>query len=679
MKYFRRGILIVKYRNYSNLLTAAKNIFSHFGRAIKRETGIGFLASTDYYSYIWIPKEIFMKKALITILAAGICVAATATTNDIPRPEYPRPQFERTDWVNLNGEWTYVLDLANTGWERKLSESKGFEEKILVPFAPESQLSGVGYTEFIPSIWYQRELSIPEEWKDRDIVLHFGAVYYQSEIYIDGRFVARHFGGSDSFSLDITPFVKPGSSHSLVVNATSDVRGGRQPVGKQSMRSDNYACMYTRTTGIWQTVWMEALSPLSLERVDIGTDIDHSNVSFRFKLRKNLSGAKVNVYVYDNGKLIAKELGCPATGGSICTLPIRKAKLWSPESPYLYDVVYELTDPQGNVCDKVSSYFGMRKIHIEGNRIFLNNQPYYQRLVLDQGYYPDGIWTAPSDDALRHDIELGKSVGFNGARLHQKVFEERYYYWADKLGYLTWGESPSWGLNANDEIAARNFLSEWANIVYRDVNHPSLITWVPFNEEFWPDRVQYPRFVSDVYDLTKMIDPTRPVNTVSGGVSVKTNIWAEHQYDQDPELLKRKIHSKGRMYNRAVNPVDPLCGNTGCNQVITRRPFEFPRYAGDIPYILDEFGGILCLEVTPEKDKAWGYGKAPATVEEFFERLDGQVSGLLSLDGMCGYCYTQLTDVMQEQNGLFYFDRTPKYDAERLKAIFGRNPQTAEE
>ena len=211
------------------------------------------------------------------------------------------------------------------------------------------------------------------------------------------------------------------------------------------------------------------------------------------------------------------------------------------------------------------------------------------------------------------------------------------------------------------------------------MNHPSLITWVPFNEEFWPDRVQYPRFVSDVYDLTKMIDPTRPVNTVSGGVSVKTDIWAEHQYDQDPELLKRKIHSKGRMYNRAVNPVDPLCGNTGCNQVITKRPFEFPRYAGDIPYILDEFGGILCLEVTPEKDKAWGYGKAPATVEEFFERLDGQVSGLLSLDGMCGYCYTQLTDVMQEQNGLFYFDRTPKYDAERLKAIFGRNPQTADE
>lgn len=612
-----------------------------------------------------------MKKFFSSFLAVLLSISVFA----IPRHEYPRPQFERPDWVNLNGDWTYTLDLANTGWERNLSQSKGFDGTITVPFCPESKLSGVEYTEFIPSIWYQRNIEIPADWEGRDIVLHFGAVYYQSEIYIDGKFVARHFGGSDSFSLDITPFVKAGSSHSLVVNAVSDVRGGKQPVGKQSMRTNNYACMYTRTTGIWQTVWMEAVNPLSLERVTINTDIDHSTVSFRFKLRKNLSGAKVNVYVYDKGKLVAKELGCPAVNASTCVLPIKKAKLWSPEEPNLYDVVYELLDPSGKVCDKVSSYFGMRKIHIEGNRIFLNNQPLYQRLVLDQGYYADGLWTAPSDEDLRKDIELGKSVGFNGARLHQKVFEERYYYWADKLGYLTWGESPSWGLDANDEIAARNYLSEWSNIVYRDVNHPSLIVWVPFNEEFWPDNVQYPRFVSDVYDITKMIDPSRPVNTVSGGVSVKTDIWCEHQYDQDPELLKKKIYMKGRMYNRAVTPVNPFHGNTGCNQVVTKRPFTFPRYAGDIPYILDEFGGILCREVTPDKDKAWGYGESPETVEDFFKRLEGQVYGLLELDGMCGYCYTQLTDVFQEQNGIFYFDRTPKYDAERLKAIFGRNPE----
>lgn len=612
-----------------------------------------------------------MKKIPAILLAVHLSISTFA----VPRPEYPRPQFERPDWVNLNGEWSYKLDLTSSGRELKYSESNGFDGTIIVPFAPESKLSGVEHTDFIPSIWYQRNIEIPAEWENRDVLLHFGAIYYQSEIYIDGKFVARHFGGSDSFSLDITPFVKAGSSHSLVVNATSDVRSRRQPVGKQSMRPNNYACMYTRTTGIWQTVWMEAVNPLSLDRVNINTDIDHSTVSFSFRLRKNVSGAKVNVYVYDQGKLVAKENGCPVSGSSQCVLPIKKAKLWSPESPYLYDVVYELTDPQGKVCDKVTSYFGMRKIHIEGNRIFLNNHPYYQRLILDQGYYPDGLWTAPSDEDLRKDIELGKSVGFNGARLHQKVFEERYYYWADKLGYITWGEAPSWGLDANDEIAARNFISEWANIVYRDVNHPSLVMRVPLNEEFWPDNVQYPRFVTDLYELTRMIDPTRPVNTVSGGVTVKTDVWAEHQYDQDPELLKRKVYSKGRMYNRAVTPVDPFHGNTGCSQINTKRPFTFPRYAGDIPYILDEFGGILCREVTPVKDGAWGYGESPETVEDFFKRLEGQVSGLLELEGMCGYCYTQLTDVMQEMNGLFYFDRKPKYDAERLKAIFGRNPQ----
>lgn len=613
-----------------------------------------------------------MKKYCVLVASMLLCLAASA----IPRSEYPRPQFERADWVNLNGEWSYVLDLANTGWERKLSESKGFDGKIIVPFAPESELSGVGYREFIPSIWYQRYIDIPAEWEGKDVVLNFGAVYYQSEIYIDGKFVARHFGGSDSFSLDITRFVKAGSSHSLVVNAVSDLRGMRQSAGKQSVRTESFACMYTRTTGIWQTVWMEAVSPLSLASVRTYTDIDRSTVAFQFKLRKSVSGAKVNVYVYDNGKLVAKELGSAAVNASLCVLPIKKAKLWSPESPALYDVVFELIDPQGNVCDKVNSYFGMRKVHAEGNRIFLNNKPYYQRLVLDQGFYPDGVWTAPSDEALRRDIELSKSVGFNGARLHQKVFEERFFYWADKLGYITWGESPSWGFDCNNEIAARNYLSEWANIVNRDVNHPSIIVWTAFNEQFWPDHVQYPRFVSDIYDLTKMIDPTRLVNTVSGGVTVKTDIWTEHQYDQDPDLLKRKVYSNGKMYNRKVTPVDPHHGNVGFNAPIMERPYEFPRYQGDIPYILDEFGGILCRELTPDRDKAWGYGESPETVEEFFARLKGQVSGLISLEGMCGYCYTQLTDVYQEQNGVFFFDRRPKYDLERLKAIFGRNPES---
>ena len=313
----------------------------------------------------------------------------------------------------------------------------------------------------------------------------------------------------------------------------------------------------------------------------------------------------------------------------------------------------------------------MRKIHTEGNKIYLNNEPYYQRLVLDQGFYPDGIWTAPSDEALKRDIELSMAAGFNGARLHQKVFEERFYYWADKLGYLTWGEAPSWGLDANDVEAARNFISEWRNLVVRDMNHPSLVTWTPFNEEFWPDETQYPRFVTDIYTLTKQLDPSRPINTVSGGIHIKTDIWTEHHYEQDPERLRDIIYNGGKMFVRAPEVQARLRGNVGFNRPVLNDPYAFPTYEGDIPYILDEFGGIKCMEANPAKDGAWGYGDAAQTKEDFYKRLEGQVRVLLEMnDKMWGYCYTQLTDVEQEQNGVYYYDRTSKYDMDRIRAIF---------
>ena len=604
------------------------------------------------------------------ILAALALVASVSVMAQLPRAEYPRPQFERAEWQNLNGEWSYTLDPVKTGWERGLKDSKGFDGKIIVPFAPESKLSGVEHKEFIPCIWYQREITIPAEWAGKDVVLNFGAVYYESEIYIDGKFVDRHFGGSDSFSVDITSFVKAGQKHSLVVNAKSDLRSRMQSAGKQSLRHGPFECMYTRTTGIWQTVWMEAVAPSGIKRVKISTDIDRSVVAMEFTMRRNASGDMLTINVKDNGKVVASDCG-PVASGSVVMLPIKKAKLWSPESPFLYDVEFELKNAAGEVIDRATSYFGMRKIHTDGNKIYLNNEPYYQRLVLDQGFYPDGVWTAPSDEALRHDIEMSKEAGFNGARLHQKVFEERFHYWADKLGYLTWGEAPSWGLDANDVEAARNFLMEWRNLVVRDMNHPSIVTWTPFNEEFWPDETQYPRFIVDAYTITKQLDPSRPVNTVSGGQHIVTDIWTEHHYEQNPDKLREIIYNNGDMYVRRHSVQARLRGNVGFNRPVLNDPYTFPTYKGDIPYILDEFGGIKCMEANPAKDGAWGYGDAAQTKEDFYKRLEAQVRGLIEMsDKMWGYCYTQLTDVMQEQNGIYYYDRGVKYDMERVRKIF---------
>ena len=604
------------------------------------------------------------------ILAIAALVMSFSVMAQIPRAEYPRPQFERSEWQNLNGEWSYTLDPVKTGWERGLKDSKGFDGKIMVPFAPESKLSGVEHKEFIPCIWYQREIAIPAEWEGKDILLNFGAVYYESEIYIDGKFIDRHFGGSDSFSVDITSFVKAGGKHSLVVNAKSDLRSRMQSAGKQSLRHGPFECMYTRTTGIWQTVWLEAVAPAGISRVKISTDIDRSMVAMEFTMRRNESGNMLTINVKDGDKVVASDCG-PVASGSVVMLPIKKAKLWSPESPFLYDVEFELKDAAGKVIDRATSYFGMRKIHTDGNKIYLNNEPYYQRLVLDQGFYPDGVWTAPSDDALRHDIEMSKEAGFNGARLHQKVFEERFHYWADKLGYLTWGEAPSWGLDANDVEAARNFLMEWRNLVVRDMNHPSIVTWTPFNEEFWPDETQYPRFIVDIYTITKQLDPSRPVNTVSGGQHIVTDIWTEHHYEQNPDKLREIIYNNGKMFVRGHAVQARHRGNVGFNRPVLNDPYTFPTYKGDIPYILDEFGGIKCMEANPAKDGAWGYGDAAQTKEDFYKRLEAQVRGLIEMsDKMWGFCYTQLTDVMQEQNGVYYYDRGVKYDMERVRKIF---------
>ena len=628
-----------------------------------------------------------MKRFFAFAIMLVACATAFAAQ---PRAEYPRPQFERSEWINLNGEWSYELDLVNTGFDRKLFESKGFDGKIIVPFCPESKLSGVEHKDIITGIWYHRTIQAPAAWNQKKIMLHFGAVYYEAEVYVDGIFVGRHFGGSSPFALDVTKHLADGKVHDLVVRANSDLRRRTQGSGKQSLRSYSYGCVYTRTTGIWQTVWLEATDNYSLDHVQVITDIDNHQVIITPRYYRTTESNTLTINIKDNGKLVAKKQVKQVEGMPI-VIPMKKYQTWSPENPKLYDVEYIISNKDGKVLDKISSYLGMRKVHTDGNKVYLNNKPYYQRLVLDQGFYPDGIWTAPSDEALRRDIEMSMEVGFNGARLHQKVFEERFLYWADKLGYLIWGEYASWGIDVSLPETARNFISEWQNIVVRDRNHPAIVTWTPFNEAWYPDNVQYPRFVKDVYDVTHLTDPTRPVNTVSGGmITNEYDICAMHCYEQNGEKLKKTVYNPetGEFRHNSSRTQVLYKNSSGCpvvGDVVNKADFAQAVYDGVRPYFLDEFGGIKCLETTPgvemdQKGKprtaSWGYGKSAVTREDFYKRLEEQVNALLSLsDKVWGYCYTQLTDVEQEENGIFYYDRRAKYDSARLKSILGKNPK----
>jgi beta-galactosidase/beta-glucuronidase len=597
----------------------------------------------------------FFKKAFWWLPCALLFSSLTQTQAQTPRPEYPRPQFERAVWQNLNGTWTYTFDFGRSGAEQGFQNSKGFDGKITVPFCPESKLSGVGHTDFINSIWYQRALSIPAEWKGKDILLHFGASDYETTIYLNGKSIFKHYGAGSSFTIDITKYAHPGETVNLVVRVNDDLRSGMQPGGKQCTALHSAGCSYTRTTGIWQTVWLEPVDPEGLQEAVITPDIDQKQLVIRPQFYHESNGNTLTIKMLDGTKVVAEKT-VNATNQSVIILPVKNMKLWSPESPFLYDLTYTVKNKAGQILDGVKSYVGMRKIHLANGYFYLNNKPYFQRLVLDQGFYPDGIWTAPTDAALKHDIEMSKAVGFNGARLHQKEFEERYYYWADKLGYITWGESPSWVLDINNELAVRNFLSEWVSMVKRDRNHPSIVTWTPLNETWGCQDGVYVRFVEDLYNITKGIDPTRPINDASGDSHVKTDIWSVHDYTRDPqELIKHFTFKAG---------VEPY-RNTPDKDFLAK-------YDGQ-PYMVDEFGGLPWIKES-ERANSWGYGGQINTLEEFYTILQKEVDALKASKHVVGFCYTQITDVEQEKNGIYYYDRTPKFDIARIKSIFESIP-----
>jgi beta-galactosidase/beta-glucuronidase len=593
--------------------------------------------------------------------------------SELPRPEYPRPQFVRDAWLNLNGAWQFEIDRSDTGLERGLQQRE-LTDTITVPFCPESTLSGIGETDFLEAVWYRRTVTVPAEWTGCRVLLHFGAVDHDTTVWANGVEVARHRGGFTPFTADLDGIAEPGAEVTLVVRAR-DSRHGVQARGKQSTWYANSHCHYTRTTGIWQTVWMEPVPrSVALKRPRITPDLSSNSFFLELPLTANLPGHRVRAVLSDAlGDVVAAQARadldlCPRL---VLTVPEERVRLWAPGDPHLYGLRLEVLDADGVVVDSATSYAGLRSVSLHGRRLLLNGEPVFQRLVLDQGYYPDGLMTAPSDEALVKDIELGMAAGFNGARLHQKVFEERYLYHADRLGYLVWGEFGDWGCETgvrdDNQRPDASYVTQWLEALERDHSHPSIIGWCPLNETYQHlhDRITRLDDVTRAMFLaTKQADPTRPVIDASGYAHrvPETDVYDSHCYEQDPAAFARTMSGLAE---------DKPFVNTGPDA----RPWSVP-YRGQ-PYFCSEFGGIWW---DPEAAQAsgsavassWGYGERPRTEEEFLERFAGLTGVLLDDPDMFGYCYTQLTDVFQEQNGLYRFDRSVKLDIERIRRAQSR-------
>jgi beta-galactosidase/beta-glucuronidase len=593
----------------------------------------------------------------------------------VPRPEYPRPQFRRNEWTNLNGAWAFAFDDTNValaeGWQSTdatalRSGNSPFDQQIVVPFCYQSRLSGIGETDFHDVVWYARTFEYaPAE--DERLLLHFGAVDYRATVWVNGVQVASHEGGHTPFSADVTDALT-GGENVLVVRAEDPSRDVTIPRGKQYWKEESESIYYTRTTGIWQTVWLEPVGRRRIDTLRLTPDVDAASVEVELAVRGIEPGLSLRATVELGGEqilhdtlsvdssLVERSLPLLHRGEAPDTPQLAHRPgpvLWSPEHPHLYDLRLELLDQDGQILDRVHSYFGMRKIEVKDGRVFLNDRPLYQRLVLDQGYFPEGILTAPTDEDLRRDIELAKEMGFDGARKHQKVEDPRWLFWADTLGFLVWGEMANAYQYSPDYV--RRITAEWQEAVMRDYNHPCIVAWVPMNESWGvpdlaSDRSQTEHLLA-LYHLTRSLDQTRPVVSNDGWEHAFTDLCNIHDY-RDAEALAKS-------YATAESAIAAEPAN---------KPIYVPGYSyrGE-PLLITEFGGIAFSG----EEGGWGYSTV-ADADEFLEHYEALIAALLRCEPVQGFCYTQLTDVEQEVNGLLTYDRKPKAALARIREATAR-------
>ena len=575
--------------------------------------------------------------------------------NFIPRAEHPNPQWERADWKNLNDEWMFEIDYSKSGEERGLQNAETLSGKITLPFCPESELSGVGVKDFMYCVWYKRVLPFNKEaLSGKRVLFHIGAADFETKVWINGKLAGMpHLGAFVSFEYDITNLLVDGDNV-VTIACYDDTRDPRQAGGKQSLRHSSYGCYYTRTTGIWQTVWYEIVPERYIKYARITPDLENCSALISTEL---CGKGDLSAEVYYKGKKVgeASKKNLSVTGQM--EIALSEKHVWDLGDGQLYDVVLRFGE------DEVKTYFGLRSIDLRDGKFFLNGRSVFQRLILDQGFYPDGIWTAPTEEALLGDIKCSMSAGFNGARLHEKVFEPRFLYHCDREGYMVWGDYGNWGFDHSTTEHIHLYLSDWLASVRRDCSHPSIIGWCPFNETWdvshaW-DRsnvqrcTQNPAVLRTMYEQTKQLDPTRPCIDTSGNYHVVTDIYDLHDYTQDPAVFKEH-HDKLILENK------PHDGHP-----------ERQNWKGE-PVFISEYGGIgLQLpDNNGDHSKAWSYGSSTHSYEEFYERYKGLTDALLDNPYLIGFCYTQLTDVEQEQNGIFtYAGRKPKFDLEILSAI----------
>jgi beta-galactosidase/beta-glucuronidase len=595
------------------------------------------------------------KSATFLLLAcSGLHAAAT------PRPEYPQPQFQRESWLSLNGAWEFEFDDANAGLDAGwASGSRKFSRNITVPYCFESRLSGIGDTSFHPWIWYRRTVALPAEWKGRRVLLHFGAVNYQSMVWVNGKLAGSHEGGQTPFTFDVTPLLQPGANI-VTVRSHFPPTDRYIPRGKQFWEPKSKSIFYTRTSGIWQPVWMEPVGASYLDRVKITPAIDGDGtgaVRLEFDIARPRPDLEITASASFAGQPAASATAHTSAARATALLSIDEPKLWSPPSPSLYDLALELRR-NGVLLDRVQTYFGIRSVTAERGKVLLNGNPIFLKMVLDQGYWPESIMTPPTDEAIQFDIRAAQEMGFNGARKHQKLEDPRYLYWADHLGFLVSSEMAN--AYEFDDAYVDRFTREWTAAVERDYNHPSIVVWVPINASWGVPNLRDARqqnHLKSLYALTHSLDATRlAVDNDGWEHTDMTDLFAIHDYTRTSDLLYERYKDLGK---------------PGAGVPDNYKAALIPGYHyNGSPVSLTEFGGIAFIppghDVPPE---AWGYSGVEKTADAALDRLRGLYGAIARIPGFAGLCYTQLTDVEQEINGLTTYDRKLKFDSGKMREI----------